>query len=146
MRVAHPEPEVDRHLVVARARRVQAAGGRADQMSARRASTFMWMSSSARENLKVAGLDLAAHVFRPVSDSFAAPSSNDALLGQHRRMGDRAADVLRSRAAVETDRGVDRLHDRGGAGGKTSAPHLVAHVAPLWRAFPEKTHPDELRP
>jgi hypothetical protein len=42
--LAHPEPEIERHLVVARARGVQPPGGRADQLG-EPASTFMWMSS-----------------------------------------------------------------------------------------------------
>ncbi len=56
--VAHPEPEIGRHLVVARARGVQPAGRRRRSARASRLSTFMWMSSSARENLKCAVLDL----------------------------------------------------------------------------------------
>ena len=54
---AHPEPEVGRHLVVARPRGVQPPGRRADQLRSR-LSTFMWMSSSAVENGEAAGLDL----------------------------------------------------------------------------------------
>jgi thiol-disulfide isomerase/thioredoxin len=46
--VAHPQPEIGRDLVVARARGVQPPGG-LPISSASRASTFMWMSSSATE-------------------------------------------------------------------------------------------------
>ncbi len=48
-RVAHPQPEIGRDLVVARARGVQPPGRRPDQLG-EPASTFMWMSSSARLN------------------------------------------------------------------------------------------------
>jgi hypothetical protein len=47
--IAHPQAEIGRHLVVARARGVQPPAG-APTISFSRASTFMWMSSSAVEN------------------------------------------------------------------------------------------------
>ena len=66
--VAHPEPEVGRDLVVARARRVQPPGRRRRSARASRASTFMWMSSSARENVNLPASISAAIVSRPASD------------------------------------------------------------------------------
>ena len=45
--VAHPEPEIGRHLIVARARGMQPSRRRPDQLASR-LSTFIWMSSSAR--------------------------------------------------------------------------------------------------
>ena len=50
--VAHPQPDVGRDLVVARAGGVKPPGGGADELGSR-LSTFMWMSSSARENVNV---------------------------------------------------------------------------------------------
>ena len=56
--VAHPQPEIGRHLVVARARGVQPPGRRRRSARPSRPSTFMWMSSSARLNENVAARDL----------------------------------------------------------------------------------------
>jgi hypothetical protein len=67
--ILHPETQVGRDLVVARARRVQAAGGEPDQFGQPIASTFMWMSSSARENVKRRPRSLSDRV-QPVSDFF----------------------------------------------------------------------------
>ena len=60
MRVAHPEPEVGRDLVVARAGGVQPAGRAARRSRQAATSTFMWMSSSALEKVNVPVLDFAA--------------------------------------------------------------------------------------
>ncbi len=48
--IAHPEPEIDGHLIIARPRRVQPPCRLRRSVSRNRASTFMWMSSSAVEN------------------------------------------------------------------------------------------------
>ena len=56
-RVAHPQPHIERHLVVARARRVQAAAGRADQVGEPRLDVEMDVLELGRE-LELAALDL----------------------------------------------------------------------------------------
>ena len=48
-RVAHPEPEIGRHLVVARARRVQPPGGVADQLLQPRLDVHVDVFERARE-------------------------------------------------------------------------------------------------
>ena len=50
---AHPEAEVERHLVVARAGGVQPPGRRRRSAPSSRFSTFMWMSSNSSRNGKV---------------------------------------------------------------------------------------------
>ena len=64
-RVADPEAEIGRHLVVARARGMEPAGRRADQLL-EPASMFMWMSSSAREKVKRPPSISAAICSRPL--------------------------------------------------------------------------------
>ena len=56
--VAHPQPDVERHLVVARARGVQPAAGRADQLGQPRLDVEMDVLELGRE-LEAAALDLA---------------------------------------------------------------------------------------
>ena len=50
---------------------------------------------------------------------------DDALLGQHGAVGDRALDVLCGEALVEADGGVDGFHERTRRGREPTAPHGV---------------------
>ena len=65
--VLHPEPEIDRHLVVARARRVQPPGGRADQFGKPRLDIHVDVLELGREG-ELAGFDLGKNRVQPVSD------------------------------------------------------------------------------
>ncbi len=126
MRVAHPQPEVGRHLVVARARGVQAPGGLADQFAEPALDIHVDVFERAAEG-ELAALDLRQDRVETLCDLFGVVRRNDALLGQHVGMGLGRHDVLAVKSLVEIDRGVDLLHDGAGAGGKPPAPHLVAH-------------------
>ena len=55
--VAHPEPEIGRHLIVARARGVQPPGGRPDQLREPALDVHMDVLERALEG-ELAGLDL----------------------------------------------------------------------------------------
>ena len=48
-------------------------------------------------------------------------------------MSFRTGNILGGKPLIEIDRGVDLLHDRIGTGGKTPAPHLVAHLGSCQR-------------
>jgi hypothetical protein len=63
--IPHPEPEIGRHLVVARLRAVCSRPAGSPTISFRRDSTFMWMSSSAVEKAKVAASISDKTVSRP---------------------------------------------------------------------------------
>src|SRR5437899_2960170 len=130
-----PESQIDRHLIVARASGVQAAGGRADQVCKAGLDIHVDVFKFRRE-FERPGLDLFQDRVQAVSDFFLIGRRNDARLRQHLAMGDRSADVLCVEFAVEGDRRVDRFHDRGRTRGKTSAPHLVAGLLVAHRYNP----------
>ena len=121
----HPEAQVDRHLVVARACGMQAARRGADQLGKPRLDIHVDVFEAGRE-FELAGFDLYQNRVQPVSDLLLIGRRNNARFRQHFGMGERAAYILRVELPVEADRGVDRFHDGGRTRGKTSAPHLVA--------------------
>lgn len=123
--VLDPEPEVDGHLVVARACSVQASGGGADQFGKARLDIHVDVFEPGREG-ELAVLDFSQDRVQAVSDFLLIASRNNARFRQHLGVGDGPSDVLGIQLLVEADRGVDRFHDRSRARGKTSAPHLVA--------------------
>src|SRR5690606_10007050 len=143
--VLHPEAEIDRHLVVAGTRRVQAAGRRADQFGEARLDVHVDVFELLREG-EGAGLDLFRNRVQPASDFFLIVGRNDARLRQHLAVGERAADILRVELAVEVYGSVDRFHDRGRTRGKTSAPHLVAGLIVTHRYNPlDQTVSEDIR-
>ena len=78
-----------------------------------------------------ARLDLARDLVQTSGDCYCVLRADDPAGRKHRHMRLRAADVLRRKAVVETNGGVYLLHDRIGAAGEASAPHLVAHLPPF---------------
>ena len=130
-RVAHPEAEVDRDLVVARAGGVQPAGGGADDLGEPALDVHMDVLERAREG-EGARLDFALDLRETLGDGLGVGGLDDALAREHGDMGLRAGDVLGGELAVEVDRGVDLLHDLGRAGGEPAAPHRVAHDIAPW--------------
>ena len=97
--------------------------------SASRLSTFIWMSSSARENVKRPRLDFAldfvldpARWRRRRRPRRCRPSPSMATWAFEPAMS------WARELAVEVDGGVDLLHDLGGTAGEPAAPHLVAHA------------------
>jgi hypothetical protein len=122
--IAHPELEVRRHLVVARARRVQAAGGLAGDLLEPRLDIGMDILERRLERERP-GLDLLQDAVEAGLDGRAVGLTDDALAHEHGRMRLRRRDVLGVEAAVEADGGVDLLHGGGRACGKSPAPHAV---------------------
>ncbi len=121
---AHPEAEIGRHLVVARARGVQPPGGRADQLGQPLLDVKVNVLEFTFEG-EAALVDLAADRVQTLEDGRAIGGGNDALGRQHRGMGGRAPEVFPRQALVEIDGDVYRLHDPGGAASEAPAPHLV---------------------
>ena len=78
-RVAHPEPEIGRHLIVARARRVQPPGGRADQILQAAFDVHMHVFKLALE-LEFAALDLVCDLIQALDDLAGVGLGDDALL------------------------------------------------------------------
>ncbi len=85
----------------------------------------MCTSSSAREKVKRAGLDLGQHAVEAGVDLLGVVLGDDALRRQHRGMRLGGADVLGRQSLVEADGGVYLLHDLGGRHGEAATPHLV---------------------
>ena len=86
------------------------------------------MSSSAREKRERTGLDLTENRLETVADRAHILLRQDAGFREHGRMREGAPDVLGREPLVEVDGGVDLLHDLGGPGFETAAPHPIAHA------------------
>ena len=125
-RVAHPQAEVDRDLVVARTRGVQAPRRRADDRGEPALDVHVDVFERAREG-EGPGLDFALDLGQALGDGVRVRLFDHALSGEHGDMREGACDVLGGELAVEVDRGVDLLHDFGRADGEPAAPHRVAH-------------------
>ena len=126
-RVPHPEAEIDRDLVVARARGVQAPGRRADDLGKAAFHVHMDVFERALKR-KCPCLDFAFDLRETLGDRLGVGGFDDALMGEHGEVGLRSRDVLGGKLAVEVDRGVDLLHRLRRAPGKSAAPHRVAHA------------------
>src|SRR5262249_48921238 len=120
------ETEIGRHLVVARARRVQPPGGRPDQFGEPRLDVHMNILERPLE-AEPALLDLFQDVVEPANDLAGVLLGDDAAPAQHPGMGLARQDILAEQAAVDVYRGVDLRHDGSWSRRKAPAPHLVAH-------------------
>ena len=124
--VTHPEAEIDRDLVVAAARGVQALARFADAFGQPRLDIHVDVFERAREG-ESARRDLVLDAVEPLGDRFRVGRLDNALFGEHGDMGARASYVLLPQGLVEFDRGVDIFHDGVGSGLEPSAPHFIAH-------------------
>ena len=108
-RLPHPEPKVERHLVVARARRMQPPRRLADQLT----QPGLHVHVDVLELLPVGegpGLDLGLDGVQAPEDRRLVIGGDDADLGQHLGMRPRAGQVLAGQPPVEAYGNVDRLH------------------------------------
>ena len=128
--VAHPEAEIDRDLVVARAGGVEAPGRRADDLGKAAFDVHMDVFERARKR-KRPRLDFAFDLGETLGDRLGVGGFDDALGGEHGEVGLGAGDVLGAKLAVEVDRGVDLLHRFGRTANEPAAPHRVAHACRL---------------
>ena len=124
--VPHIEPEVGRHLVVARARGMQLAGDRADQLGEPALDIQMDVLERARE-FECAGLDLGRDLVEAARDLFASALRDDAGRAEHGDMRLGGENIVAPQPLVEVDGGVYLLHDRGGTCGEAAAPHGIGH-------------------
>ncbi len=118
---AHPQPEIQRHLVVARARRMQTPGRRSDELRKAGLHIHVNVFEFLPEG-KGSGRQLRLDRGQALLDRGGVRRRDDPGGGQHGRVRARAGDVLRRQAPVEADRHIDRLHDRVRLGGEASAP------------------------
>ena len=94
-------------------------------------STFMWMSSSARENVKAPLSISAAMALSPRSIAVTSSRGRMPVAPSIAACASEPRMSWGAKPLVEIDGGVDLLHDLGGAGGETPAPHPVAHLRRL---------------
>ena len=85
-RVAHPEAEIDRDLVVARARGVQPPGRRADDLGQAAFDVHMDVFERARKRKRPC-LDFASDLGETLGDRLGVGGFDDALGGEHGEMG-----------------------------------------------------------
>ncbi len=124
--VAHIEAKVGRHLIVARARRVQLAGDRSDQLGEPRLDVEVNILERPGEG-EGAGLDLGCDLVEAARYLLAFFLGDDAVVGKHGGMGLGRKNIVAPEALVEVDGGVYLLHNRGGARQKAAAPHGIGH-------------------
>ena len=134
--VPHIEPEIGRHLVVARARGMELAGDRPDQLAQPALDIQMNVLERTRE-LELARLDLGGDRVETARDLLGLFRVDDAGRAKHGDMRLRGHDIVTPQALVEVDGGIYLLHDLGRTGGKTAAPYGVRHRCRALR-------PDEL--
>ena len=120
----HPEPEIRRYLVVARARGVQPAGGVARDLAEPRFDVEMNVFERGFENEAPFG-NLRCDPLETRENGVRILPGNDHLVREHVRMRAGACDILFGQPLVEIDRGVYLLHQRGGTAREAPAPHLV---------------------
>ena len=107
--LAHPQPEVRRHLVVARTGGVKPARRLANQFGKPRFDVHVDVFELGGED-EAAGGDLAKDRRKAAMDRVAVLRRDDATMRQHAGMRLRAGYVLPEKTAVIVDRGVDVLH------------------------------------
>ena len=122
--IAHPQPEVGRHLIVTRPRRVEPLARIPDQSRQPALHVQMHIFQRSAERKRPA-LDLGGDLIESLGDFTCVRLGDDTGLRQHCGVRLRAPDVLRRQCLVEADRGVYLLHDLGRGLGEASAPHLV---------------------
>jgi hypothetical protein len=120
-RVAHPEAEIGRHLVVAAARGVQPAPGLADARDQPGLDIGVDVLERGIEGERPLG-DRLGDLGESGADRRLVLGGDDSHRGEHAGMGEAAFDILPPEPLIEPDRGIDRLHHGCGTGGKSSAP------------------------
>ena len=124
-RLARPQFEIGRHLIVAASCGVQAARDRADQFGQPRfhchVDVFQIPVLGHAITLVLGGDGLEA-----VVDGLRILTTQDTLRGQHAHMRAAARDILPPQRLVEGNRGIDFAHDGTRPVGEAAAPHRVA--------------------
>src|SRR6266851_1223631 len=107
--VAQPQAQIGGHLVVARARGMQALAGFSYERGEPTLDVEVHILGLERP-LEAAALDLAADARKAALDGRKIAPGKDAAGGKHASMRKRAADVLLREALVEADRRGKALH------------------------------------
>ncbi|VVT11762.1 conserved hypothetical protein [Erythrobacter sp. EC-HK427] len=124
-RIAHPQAEIGRHLVVAAARRVQTTRCRADQFGEPRFGGHVDVFQIPVFGNPVTRV-FVRNLLQPGDDRLRIGVAHDIAGRQHGDMGAACRYILFPQAFIEGDRCVNLPHDSGGAGSKPAAPHGIA--------------------
>ena len=127
--VADIEAKIGRHLIVARARRMQSSGGGSDQLGEPRFDIHVNVFELARED-KIARRDLSLDPGQAIANLGRVRVGDNAAMFEHRDMGQRRRYILGPESLVEVDGDVDRLQHGGGCVLKAAAPYFARHMIP----------------
>ena len=125
-RLAHPEPQIGRNLIVAAASGVQLAADVPQPVDQGSLDVHVHVFELDAE-LEFALLNLAANLFQPLHNLLALGGRDQTDLCQHLGMGDRAADVLRVETPVEAHAFGELFDTPVGRLGKDATPGLARH-------------------
>ena len=129
--VPQPEPDIQRDLVVAAAAGVQPLAGVADAGGQRLLDKGMHVLGC-RVDRERAGVQILKDTAQTLRNRGGVRGRDDALLAEHRRMGQAAADVLLDHPAVEPDRGVEVVDAAVHRLGSAALPELCSHCVPAF--------------
>jgi hypothetical protein len=116
-------PQVERHLIVAAAGRVQHLALVADAGGEHALHEHVYVLAVGVE-LKRAGGKVVQYPLQPVDDVLRRGLRDDAFGAQHGGVGHGARDILRVHAAVEADGGVEIVRQLIGFSGGSAGPHF----------------------
>jgi hypothetical protein len=126
--LARPEPHVERDLVVARARGVEPAGGRADLLMQARLDVHVHVLER-RVEREVPRAPFGEDLVEALEDGGGVGAGDDARLSQHGGVRLRAHDIVFDEPHVGVDRSVDPRHDGVRRSGEAAAPHGISRAA-----------------
>ena len=132
-RIAHPEAEISRHLIVARPCGMQPPRRIADPVGQPRFDIHVNVFEL-RPEIEFTRLDFRTDRLQSAADGSHIVAGQNPGIAQHPRMCDRSCDVLRIERLVKSDGCVNSFHKRVGRSGEPSTPHLVGPAARLRRA------------
>jgi|GEM_PF-2967021 len=126
-RIAHPEPEIGGHLVVARPRGVQPTRNVANQLLEPGFDIHVNVFELGAERERP-GVDFRFDRIKPLNDGRAVGRCDDLGGHQHAAMGSRGRKVLLVKPPIDIDRRVDLFHDCRRARRKATTPKGVRGV------------------
>ena len=126
-RVANPEPEIGRDLVVSTSRRMQFSPDVAKFVGQRLFDVHVNVFKR-RRKFELAALDSLFDRGQFAFDRFEFFAREEPDVGEHARVPDRAANILLVHSLVETDALAELFHSRVGRFSENSAPRLAGLV------------------
>ena len=135
--LAHIHMRVQRHLIVAAARRMQAAARLADGLREPLLDIHMDIFE-VHGKVELAILDFLQDIPEARDNLILVRRADDAALREHRRVGDGARDILVVHALVKTDGGLELVDHLIGALREAASPHRFAHL-PVFSCMSART-------